>query len=64
HHLAFGHGAHFCLGANLARVELRAAIRALLPILPNMELVDTGVRVANLHVPGFRSLGVRHTTAN
>ncbi len=59
-HLAFGHGAHFCLGANLARVELRAAIRALLPILPDMELVDAGVRVPHLHVPGFRSLGVRH----
>ena len=59
HHLAFGHGAHFCLGANLARVELRAAIRALLPILPEMEFVDTGERVPNLHVPGYRSLGVR-----
>jgi len=59
HHLAFGHGSHFCLGANLARVELRAAIRALLPILPEMELVDSGVRLPNLHVPGFRSLRVR-----
>jgi len=63
HHLAFGHGAHFCLGANLARVELRAAIRALLPILPDMELVDAGVRVPHLHVPGFRSLSVRYTAA-
>ena len=64
HHLAFGHGAHFCMGSNLARVELRAAIRALLPILPEMELVDSGVRVPNLHVPGFSSLSVRHTAAN
>jgi cholest-4-en-3-one 26-monooxygenase len=61
HHLAFGHGAHFCMGANLARVELRAAIRALLPILPHMELVDAGARLPNLHVPGYRSLGVRST---
>jgi cholest-4-en-3-one 26-monooxygenase len=59
HHLAFGHGAHFCLGANLARVELRAALRGLLPILPDMELVDTGVRLPNLHVPGYQSLRVR-----
>jgi len=59
HHLAFGHGAHFCLGANLARAELRAAIRALLPILPEMELVDRGVRIPNLHVPGYQSLSVR-----
>lgn len=59
HHLAFGHGAHFCLGANLARVELRAALGALLPLLPQMELADSGERIPNLHVPGFRSLGVR-----
>ena len=28
-HLGFGHGTHFCLGANLAKWELRAAFRAL-----------------------------------
>ena len=30
HHLGFGHGAHFCLGANLARLEARIAVHALL----------------------------------
>jgi cytochrome P450 len=29
-HIAFGFGSHFCLGANLARLELRTALRALL----------------------------------
>jgi cytochrome P450 len=29
-HLAFGHGAHFCLGANLARLEIRLVFDALL----------------------------------
>jgi cytochrome P450 len=28
--IAFGFGSHFCLGANLARLELRTALRALL----------------------------------
>jgi cytochrome P450 len=29
-HLAFGHGAHYCLGANLARLEIRLVLDALL----------------------------------
>jgi len=39
-HLAFGHGPHFCLGANLARWELRAAFRELAVLLPSIELAD------------------------
>ncbi|NGN69133.1 cytochrome P450 [Streptomyces sp. A7024] len=37
-HLAFGHGTHFCLGANLARVELQEALRAFLARLPDPAL--------------------------
>lgn len=39
-HLAFGHGAHFCLGAALARVELQIAILSLVNRFPNLRLAD------------------------
>lgn len=59
-HLAFGgYGAHFCLGANLARWELRAALRALIPVLPQMELAGAAERVPNLHVSAIHRLPVR-----
>ncbi len=45
HHLAFGVGAHFCLGANLARMELRVALCELLRRLPDMELAGDGPEI-------------------
>jgi len=41
-HLAFGVGHHFCLGANLARMELRVALRELLLRMPDMRFADSG----------------------
>ncbi|TJZ58868.1 cytochrome P450 [Streptomyces piniterrae] len=37
-HVAFGHGIHFCLGAPLARMEARIAIRALLDRCPDLAM--------------------------
>ncbi|MBW2398079.1 MAG: cytochrome P450 [Deltaproteobacteria bacterium] len=37
HHVAFGIGNHFCMGANLARMELRVVLREVLRRLPDME---------------------------
>ena len=37
-HLAFGHGAHYCLGAPLARMEGRIALGALIQRLPSLSL--------------------------
>jgi len=40
HHLSFGFGAHFCLGAPLARLEGEIAFRALLERFPKLALAD------------------------
>jgi cytochrome P450 family 142 subfamily A polypeptide 1 len=39
-HVAFGFGAHFCLGASLARLELRVLFEELLTRLPDMQLAS------------------------
>ncbi|MFI7104061.1 cytochrome P450 [Streptomyces sp. NPDC050161] len=51
-HLAFGHGAHFCIGANLARTELRTVFPALFRRFPRLRLAvdieDIAVRTDRL----------------
>ncbi len=59
HHMAFGHGVHFCLGANLARWELRAMLRAVLPLLPRLELVGEPDRHGHLHLGAIKHQRVR-----
>ncbi|MFD5098463.1 cytochrome P450 family protein [Streptomyces albidochromogenes] len=56
-HLAFGHGLHFCLGAPLARMEARIALRTLLERCPDLALDPDGGPLDWL--PGLLMRGVR-----
>ncbi|MET9778926.1 cytochrome P450 [Streptomyces sp. NPDC006367] len=54
-HLAFGHGAHMCLGAELARIEARIALDALFTRFPDMRLAVEADQLRPL--PSFISNG-------
>jgi cytochrome P450 family 142 subfamily A polypeptide 1 len=61
-HLAFGFGAHFCLGNSLARLELQIMVDRVLQRLPDLELADDPAtlprRRANF-ISGLESMPVR-----
>jgi cytochrome P450 len=58
--VAFGYGTHFCLGAALAREELRIALAHLLDRLPGVELtVDEVTWQPTIDFRGPLSLPVR-----
>jgi cholest-4-en-3-one 26-monooxygenase len=59
-HVAFGFGPHFCLGAALARLEVKVAFERLLDRLPDLSLAsddEPAARPANF-VSGYKSLPV------
>ncbi len=60
-HLAFGVGQHFCLGHNLARLEIRVMFEELLKRLPDMELAGPVRRLRSNFVNGFKEVPVRFT---
>ncbi|MFI7225087.1 cytochrome P450 [Nonomuraea angiospora] len=61
-HLAFGHGIHQCLGQQLARVELRAALPALVNRFPTLRLAvpadEVALRPETADIYGVKSLPV------
>jgi cytochrome P450 len=58
HHLTFGYGIHFCLGAALARLEARIAIDEILQRFPEWEVDMEGAKLDNSQVRGWASLPV------
>jgi hypothetical protein len=60
-HIAFGFGRHVCVGNHLARIELRALFKALLPRLRAAEPAAPASRTQSTLVTGIASLPVRFT---
>src|SRR4029450_1216264 len=59
HHLAFGYGIHFCLGAALARLEGRVALDEVLKRFPSWEVDwDNAVQARTSTVRGWERLPV------
>lgn len=57
-HLSLGQGAHFCMGAALARLESRIAFEELLGCMPDFEVVRVPERIRSVWAWGFESLEV------
>jgi cytochrome P450 family 142 subfamily A polypeptide 1 len=64
HHIAFGFGTHFCLGASLARLEIRVFLEELLQRVADLRTVPGSVvELPNAFVYGLRSARVELTPA-
>ena len=58
-HLAFGHGAHYCLGANLARLEARVAFEEWHARFPHYELTAEPKRAVSIWARAYSCVPVR-----
>ncbi|MGW7754554.1 cytochrome P450 [Streptomyces violaceusniger] len=57
-HLAFGRGEHVCVGMNLARIEMSALLRSLLPRVERFDLIESQWELNNT-LRGLGTLKVR-----
>jgi cytochrome P450 len=60
-HVAFGYGIHFCLGAQLARMELRSLFGHLVPRLDSLELAGVPQTAKTTFVGGHKTVPIRYT---
>jgi cytochrome P450 len=61
-HLSFGYGAHFCLGAALARMEGKVALEQIHRRLPDYDVDhDAKIRFHSSNVTGWTSLPITFT---
>ncbi|MBK7972994.1 MAG: cytochrome P450 [Deltaproteobacteria bacterium] len=60
-HLTFGVGEHFCLGASLARLEIRIFFEELFQMLPDIALVGPVRRLRSNFINGIKSMPVKFT---
>jgi cholest-4-en-3-one 26-monooxygenase len=63
-HLAFGHGEHFCIGAHLARLEMRVMIEQVMRRMPDLELAGAPERLRSNFVAGIKHMPVRFTPSS
>jgi cytochrome P450 len=60
-HLAFGTGIHVCLGATLARIEIRVVLQELAARYSALEVTGEVSKVSSVHVNQYRRVPVRLT---
>ena len=61
-HLAFGgHGAHYCIGANLARLEVEVMFNAIADRLPDIKKTGDPIRLRHGWINGIKHLPVSYT---
>jgi len=59
-HVGFGHGIHVCLGAALARLEMRVSLEEILGMMPDYEIDEAGcTRVHSGNVRGWATVPIR-----
>ncbi len=60
-HVTFGHGEHFCLGASLARLEMKLLFAELIKRMPDIRLAGDIRRLRSNFINGYKEIPVEFT---